>query len=318
MQTSLDLFAATAVAIVVEATPFLLLGSLVGAVIECFVPRERLSALVPKSGFGQAAAGVAAGLVLPACECGIVPVARRLLGKGVPPGAALAYMMAAPVVNPVSLASTLFAFRGDIRVPALRVALVVLAVAAVTFLLRGVRTHQVLRNRAGMQEQAGCDPGREAHSKSCCTEVGCGHAGCGHGGHGQSRTGELARHAGLEFLSMFRFLLLGAVAAAGFKTFAPWGVVEFAAAHPLLNVPGMMLLAVLLSVCSEADAFVAAAFTSFPLSAKLGFMALGPLVDLKLIPLFFTVFTRRTALILILAPTVVILSACLLLQVFGL
>ncbi len=65
-----------------------------------------------------------------------------------------------------------------------------------------------------------------------------------------------------------------------------------------------MLLAVLLSVCSEADAFVAASFASFPLTAKVAFMAIGPMVDLKLIPMFLSVFNRRVAVALIVVPTV--------------
>ena len=122
----LTLFATTATAIVMEAAPFLLLGSLVGAVIEVFVSEKTLLRLIPRNAVGQVALGVFAGIFLPSCECGIVPIARRLLLKNVPPRTAIPYMMTAPVVNPVVIASTLFAFQGDIRIVILRLCLVII------------------------------------------------------------------------------------------------------------------------------------------------------------------------------------------------
>jgi uncharacterized membrane protein YraQ (UPF0718 family) len=293
---ALLLLATAATAIVLEAAPFLLLGSLVGALIEVLVPEQTLLRLIPKSGVGQVATGLFAGMLLPTCECGIVPVVRRLLLKNVPPRVAIPYMMAAPVVNPVVLGSTLFAFQGDVSVVLWRVLLVVIPAAGMGFALGKASPRAVLRQRPVDLHRF--EEAEVAHSADKTCGCGCAH---GHGSHGGA-VGAVLFHTASEFVSMARFLVFGAVVAAGFKAFLPPEVLGYFAGNLLLAVGGLMLLAVALSVCSEADAFVAASFASFPMAAKVAFMAVGPMVDLKLIPLFLSVFTRRVAVALIVVP----------------
>ncbi len=326
----LALFATLATAIVIEAAPFLLLGSVVGAVIEVFVPERVFQRLIPRHRAGQVLVGLFAGMILPTCECGVVPVTRRLLLKGVPPQTAIPYMMAAPVVNPVVMASTLVAFQGDVSMLLARLALVVVPAACLGWVLGGVDPRHVLRGVTPryqglpMAPVDAVPPGFGSCLDPLCA---CCHSGHDHGhdhlpdhNHEASSTRttwlvalgarwmDLARHAALEFLGMFRFLVLGAVISAAFKTFAPLGVMEAVAGNTLLAVAGMMLPAVLLSVCSEADAFVAASFASFPFAAKVAFLAVGPMVDLKLIPMFLVVFQRRVALAVTLVPVVCVFT----------
>ena len=116
---------------------------------------------------------------------------------------------------------------------------------------------------------------------------------------------------------MARFLVFGALVAAAFKAFLPSGLLAIFTESGWLAVAGLMLLAVLLSVCSEADAFVAASFAAFPTAAKVAFMAIGPMVDLKLIPMFFSVFNRRVAIALIVVPSVSIYCMSLVLALGG-
>lgn len=306
MLESFTIFAVTATSIVLEAAPFLIIGSLIAACVEMFASPEKLSTWMPRSAAGQIAVGLFAGMLLPTCECGIVPVARKLLLKGVPPRAAVPYMMAAPVINPVVIASTLFAYQGEILVPILRCALVLVPAVGIAMVLGDSRPQDVLRQRPldlkafSDLEQAHID----SHSDGCA---------CGCSAPAPNRFLGVLFHTTSEFLSMARFLILGAVAAAGFKTFLPVEIFEFIASSALLSVAGLMLLAVLLSVCSEADAFVAASFSSFPLASQIGFMALGPLVDLKLIPMFFHVFNRRIAVTLIIVPVISIFFMAMLL-----
>jgi uncharacterized membrane protein YraQ (UPF0718 family) len=132
---------------------------------------------------------------------------------------------------------------------------------------------------------------------------GCGHD---HGASGQARWRAVLSHTAGEFLEMGKYLILGCLAAAFFKIFLPWQILSSFENNVFLSVALMMALAVLLSVCSEADAFVAASFVSFPMGAKLSFLALGPMVDLKLIGMFFSVFHRRVALALIVVPIILI------------
>jgi len=311
----LVIFATAATSIVLEAAPFLLLGSLVGALIEVLVPEETLLRYIPRSAGGQVAAGVLAGLVLPTCECGIVPVARRLLLKNVPPRAAIPYMMAAPVVNPVVIGSTLFAFQGDLKVAGLRLLLVLIPAVVLGLVLEDATPAMVLRQRPADLRQFSEAEDAAAHDHTHDHGPGCG-CGC-HSGH-KNKWLAVLFHTASEFLSMGRFLVFGGVVAAAFKTFLPPDVLAVFAGNAWLAVAGLMLLAVLLSVCSEADAFVAASFGTFPTMAKVAFMALGPMVDLKLIPLFFAVFNRRMALALVLVPVVSIYAASLILALGGL
>ncbi|WP_419786179.1 permease [Pseudodesulfovibrio sp.] len=300
----LVIFATTASAIVLEAAPFLLLGSLIGALIEVLVSEQALLRLIPKNGLGQVAVGVFAGMLLPTCECGIVPVARRLLLKNVPPRAAIPYMMAAPVVNPVVIASTLFAFQGDLKITALRLLLVLIPAVALGLALGDASAADILRQRPAdlkkyNEAEAAHLPLDHDHGPGCA-------CGCsGHHSHGNKWLAIL-RHTATEFLSMARFLVFGGIVAAAFKTFLPPEILAAFTGSPALAIAGLMLLAVLLSICSEADAFVAASFTAFPVMAKVAFLSVGAMVDLKLIPLFFAVFRRRVALALVLVPIVAV------------
>ncbi|MGD9123875.1 MAG: permease [Desulfarculaceae bacterium] len=306
---TLQFFSQVAVAIFIEAAPFLLLGALISSVMEVYLDQERLARLLPRNRVLGVAVGLAAGMVLPTCECGVVPVARRLLDKGVPPAAALTYMLSAPVINPVVLASTFVAFRYDIWMVLARVVLVAIPAVVLGWTLGEIPSRVLLRQKPQPNHN---HHGHYSHDPSplplnaihahACTCASCQPA------HGRalSRPIQVVSHTASEFLDMGKFLVLGALAAAFFKTFLPWEAVNMFQGNPYLAVALMMLLAVLLSVCSEADAFVAASFTTFPAAAQLSFVALGPMLDLKLIGMYFSAFHRRVALALILAPLLII------------
>lgn len=302
MLETLVTFATIASALFIEATPFLILGSLIGSVIEVLVPERTLQRLIPDNGPGQVAVGLFAGMLLPTCECGIVPVVRKLLLKGVPPRAAIPYMMAAPVINPVVIGSTLFAFQGDISVAAFRVLLVLVPAAMLGLVLGKASPQAVLRPLPVSLQRFG--EGAPSHGPDCA--CGCAHVD-------GNRFKRILVHTSLEFLSMARFLVFGAVVAAAFKTLMPPSILEVLMGNALLAVAGLMTLAILLSICSEADAFVAASFATFPLMSQVAFMAIGPLVDLKLIPMFLAVFNRRLAIALIVVPifTIYVMAATL-------
>src|ERR1700759_3687646 len=106
----------------VQAVPFLGLGVVVSGLIAVFVPPERLARWLPRrSGPAVVAAGLA-GAALPGCECGSVPVARRLFGDGGAAGAAaLTFMLAAPAINPVVVVATAVAFPGQPKMVVARV-----------------------------------------------------------------------------------------------------------------------------------------------------------------------------------------------------
>jgi len=283
---SFALFSTIATAIVLEALPFLAIGALLSAIIEVFVSTDRLARISPRSTGGGVALGVAAGLVLPTCECGVVPVAVRLMKKGVPPYVAISYMLAAPIVNPIVLVSTFVAFRNSFALVAGRVVIAVVVASVVGVCAR--RLPEVLADRHGLGTATG-------HEHS----------------HHQPRSwsGRLRSvmvHAGRDFIDMGKFLILGSVAAAVFKTAIPFDVMRNLADNEVLSIIGMMVLAVLLSVCSEADSFVAASFVMFPGASHLAFIGIGPMVDLKLIGMWGVTFSRRMFVALLALPTLLV------------
>lgn len=319
---NIDLFAQAALSIIFEALPFLLLGSLASGLVEAYVPREKVERLVPKGRIAATCFGLALGAATPCCECGVVYLARRLMGKGVPPGAAVAFMLAAPVINPVSILATLVAFRGDAAMAVWRCLLVSAAALAVGWFAGGHKAEDLLKPLAGREPDCGC-----GH------DHGAGHAH----GHGQAQAhgpaplfGSLAdalpvaalrprrrdmavsalTHAMADFLDMAKVLVFGSMVAAAFKAYVPTSVIMAMENDLALAIPGMMALAVGLSLCSQADAFVAASFSTFPQAAKLAFLALGPMLDLKLVLMWRQVFTPRLVRVLAWVPAAIVFVAC--------
>ncbi|WP_027191030.1 permease [Fundidesulfovibrio putealis] len=314
---AIPLFAQVCVAILLEAAPFLLLGSLASGLFEVFVSRETIERMMPKSPLAGIAAGVVLGMVVPCCECGIVPLIRRLLAKGVPPATAMTFMLAGPVINPVVLASTFVAFQGDTTIVALRCALVAVVAMVIGFALRAKRSEELLLADAKpIRSACGCGDEPAALFGSLSDAVGLS-AVKASGPDLKARLDHAMRHAQADFLDMFRILFLGSLIAAAFKTLAPAGLVGMMEKDLLLSVSGMMILAVVLSLCSQADAFVAASFSGFPVAAKLAFLALGPVLDIKLVLMWRGVFRREVVNLLIVVPAVIVFSACLLLGAFG-
>ena len=190
-------------------------------------------------------------------------------------------MLAAPVFNPVVLVSTYVAFRGDLAMVAGRLGLVLVPAVLLGGFLGAGRPSDLLRVDS--------------------REGGEGHA---------HQRGFLAvlQHAGTDFLDMGRFLLLGALVSALFKTLVPAQPLLALRGNILLSTAVMMALAIVLSICSEADAFVAASLGFFPRVAQLAFVSIGPMVDIKLISMYASVFRRPVAFRLIYVPVLLVYS----------
>ena len=293
MLQDIQLMARIAVSIVLEAAPFLLLGSLLSAAVERYVDTERIARRLPKGLLGRMAVGLLGGMVLPICECGSVPLARRLLRKGVPPLTTITYMLAAPVINPVVLLSTYVAFSGNFKMTLARALVAACSAALTGWLCRGrlfAEFHADSIRPASLPDLKH----QHSHGAQRVSADGCNHR----------MVLNLLSSGASEFLDMGKYLVLGALASAAFKVFLPWQLVQALAGNASLSIAVLMLLAVLLCVCSEADAFVAASFVYVPPAAQLGFMALGAMVDLKLMGMYFSAFPKKIAWPLIIIPVV--------------
>ncbi|MFF3484996.1 permease [Streptomyces sp. NPDC002701] len=254
-------------AVVVQGIPFLLLGTVVSAAIGAFVPERVFRRVLPRNPALAVPVAGAAGAVLPGCECASVPVADSLMRRGVAPAAALAFLLSAPAINPVVLVATSLAFPGQ---PAMVGARLVASLA--TAVVMGW-----LWVRFGKEEWL---PSVRRGSGGAVPA----------GGWRGFRDG--LQH---DFLHAGGFLVLGAAAAATFNILVPRSLLDVFTGSPWLSVLLLAVLAVVLCVCSEADAFVAASLTGFSPTARLAFMVVGPMVDLKLIALQAGTFGRAFA-----------------------
>ena len=275
------------VSIVLEAFPFMLLGTLIGGFIEVFVPQETIIRFFPERRWRAVFIAAALGVIFPVCECAIVPVIRRLLKKGVPLNAAIAFLLGGPIVNPLVAASTAVAYFADWSIVIHRMVIGYCIAAAVGLLMglffsksKAVR-QEVFSDQSPMECATLCDHRTPAiWGEKIILAV---------------------NHAAKDFFDIGRFLVVGAFFAAVVQTLVPRQVFATATDTTALSILIMMGMAVVLNLCSEADAFVAASFrsTSVPLSAQLAFMVLGPMLDVKLIFMYLNVFRKRTIMTLV-------------------
>ncbi|GAB3661047.1 permease [Actinocorallia lasiicapitis] len=252
------------IAICVQALPFLVFGVALSAAITAFVPARLWTRVLPRHPAAAVPVAGICGAVLPGCECASVPVAGGLMAKGVAPAAALTFLLAAPAINPIVMVSTAVAFPDEPSMVIGRFAAsLVVAVLAGWLWLRFGRT-DLIRIPAGPPPGAGrWDSFRQA-----------------------------MRH---DLMHAGGFLVVGGVAAATINVVVPAAWVDGIAGIPVVSVLTLAVLAVLMSICSEADAFVAASLTQFSPTAKLAFLVVGPMVDLKLIALQSGIFGSRFA-----------------------
>ena len=261
LQTGATIF----VSIVVQALPFLVLGVVLSGAIAAFVPASFWKKALPKNPALAVPVAGAAGAVLPGCECASVPVANGLMSRGVAPAAALAFLLSAPAINPIVLASTFVAFPGE---PMMVVARFIASLA--TAVIMGwlwLRFGKAQWLRIGPRDHL-------VGSNSWHT---------------------FRLTATHDFLHAGGFLVIGGLFAAALNVVVPQQWLSAVADQPILSVLVLAGLAVLLSICSEADAFVAASLTEFSLTAKLAFLVVGPMVDLKLISLQAGTFSGKFA-----------------------
>ncbi len=291
---SLPDFAYSFLSVVLEGVPFILAGVLLSGLIDAFLPPRVLARLLPSNPAGGILIGGALGAVLPMCECGIVVVIRRLLQKGLPLPTAVAYMLAAPVVNPIVALSTFAAFRGQgaLEMTLWRMGLAFGLATVVALIVLLLSRTFVLRPFLAGQEQA--------------TETAVPPGG---------RAAAAVRASVNDFLDVTLYFILGVAVATFFNTAVNQQVILPLAENLPLAVAGMMGLASLLSLCSTSDAFIAATFTAFPAAAKLAFLVFGPVVDLKLVFIYGLVFRRRFIVVLVLLLASLVWLACTLLPI---
>ena len=294
--------------LLLEAIPFLLLGVTIAGLARWLVPQTAWVRRLPSHPLLAPIVGALMGFALPACECGNVPVARRLLASGAPMGTAFGFLFAAPVLNPIVLASTWAAFPDQHWLLVARplgafVLAVLLSLLLVQLpendlldrvLLSERRMNQPL-SRIGLLDRSTGLIGAKATPQAITTA--------------SKPSGiDVLEQSSREFLSLLALLILGCGIAALVQTWLPRSWLLAIGTAPTASILALMLLAIVVSVCSSVDAFLALGFaaTVTP-GALLGFLLLGPVVDLKLAGLFTVLMRPRAIALTALAASVGVL-----------
>jgi uncharacterized membrane protein YraQ (UPF0718 family) len=296
--------------ILIEALPFIILGAVIAGILEELVPQRLVTRVIgalenvlprPLVRLGAILLGGLLGLVFPMCECGIIPVMRRLLRKGLPLSCCVAYLLAGPIINVVVMLSTWVAFYGqeNVKNPAtgqldhqmgswvmmgLRVGIGYLVAVGTALIVE--RQHQ----KYGDELLAPL--ARPSKSPSAA-----GDEDNGNGGPPPTvwqRVSNISETALHDFVDITLYLILGALLASFVRQWLGHEKMAYLASqHWGLAILLMMGLAILLCLCSEADAFVAASFITVRPAAKLAFLTLGPMLDFKLYFMYTRVFRPR-------------------------
>ncbi|WP_154985594.1 permease [Paenibacillus xylanexedens] len=267
------------VSIFLEAAPFLLMGVFLSSLMQWFVSEEMVRRLTPKHPVGGVLVAGLLGIIFPICECGMIPVVRRLMHKGMPAYIAVTFILSGPVVNPIVFTATLMAFPSHPEITIARMGLAFTVAAAVGGLVYVFVKRNPLRMPKTVVTEVKTHPGfkmaSSAHSHS-------------HGGnhdHHHSHKKDWRSffiHAGEEFVDMSKYLVIGALITACIQTFVSRSDLVALGNGPVASYVFMMGFAYVLSLCSTSDAFVASAFShTFALGPLISFLVLGPMLDFK-------------------------------------
>jgi uncharacterized membrane protein YraQ (UPF0718 family) len=281
--------------ILLEAMPFIVLGAIIAGLLEELVPQKFITRILPKSRFLSIAIGGLLGLIFPMCECGIIPVMRRLLRKGLPVSCCVAYLLAGPIINVVVMLSTYMAFEGKEGTPVpagmapqmgglwmmgMRMGLGYLVAIGTSLIVdwqyrkHGNKLLTPLAAPSGLTMV-------EDDAQERRRPVG-------------ERIVSIVQTSLHDFVDIMVYLILGAlIASLTRQLISQEAVASWSKDYPYLAIGIMMCLAVVLCLCSEADAFVAASYATMRPAAKVAFLVLGPMLDFKLYFMYTRVFRAR-------------------------
>ena len=281
-----------------ESLPFLLLGSLISAIIETFVSNETIVKIIPKNKVLGSLVGVFLGFFLPACDCAVIPVSKRLLKKKVPVNVAISFMLSSPIINPVVLLSTYYAFyRTDKSIFFARIILGILVA-----LIIGVIVGLIYDKKEVVKE----DNDEEDEECSCCSFS----ENCVHEHHHhleENKLLKIIKHTSFDMFDVVKYLCLGALIASLVQVLMPKSMILAFNNSKVLSIIVLMLFAYLISLCSTSDSFVGKSLmASFSKGSIIAYLLLGPMIDIKNTFVLLGNFKKRFTITLILLIFIVI------------
>ena len=297
--------------IMLEAIPFLLLGALISAIIEEFVSEERISKMIPKNRVLGSLVGIFLGLFIPACDCAVIPIAMRLKKKKVPTNVIVSFMLASPIISPVVLLSTFFAFGETekmllfgLEMPKLfvyRTIFGILVALVVGIILDIICKDSVLKEEGSVVNHEHYHHHHHEHIHTCNHH----HEGCTCSTH-EKETGPIGRVKNIinimygDFMGIISYMAVGAILAATMQILLPISNIGGIVQNKYISTFIMMLLAFALSLCSTSDAFIARTFmNSLSKNSILAFILLGPMIDIKNTIVLNKSFNKKFVIVLI-------------------
>lgn len=256
------------ISIFFESLPFLLLGSLISSIIETYITDDKLAKMIPKNGILGSIVGIFLGFFLPACDCAVIPISKRLLKKKIPVNVAISFMLASPIINPVVLLSTYNAFyRTNPEIFWLRLIfgiLIALVIGVIMGLLFGKKS--VIVNNITDEDDGCCHCHHDNHShRSIKNDI-----------------LSISRHTAYDLFEVVKFLMFGALIASLVQVLLPRNILMIFNNNQVLSIITLMLFAYFISLCSTSDSFVGKSLLStFGKSSIVAYLLLGPMIDIK-------------------------------------
>ncbi|HGC7773795.1 TPA: permease [Streptococcus agalactiae] len=277
------------ISIIIEALPFVLLGTILSGIIEVFITPDIVNKFLPKNKFLRVLFGTFVGFVFPSCECGIIPIINRFLEKKVPSYTAVPFLATAPIINPIVLFATYSAFGNSIRFLILRFVGATIVAIALGVMLAFLVDDNILK------EDAKPTHFHDYSDKKWYQKIFLALA-----------------HAIDEFFDTGRYLVLGTLIASAMQIYLPTRVLTTIGHSPITAILVMMLLAFILSLCSEADAFIGASLLStFGIAPVMAFLLIGPMIDIKNLMMMVNSFKTRFIVQFISVSSLIIIIYCL-------
>ncbi|MCC9696543.1 permease, partial [Streptococcus agalactiae] len=259
------------ISIIIEALPFVLLGTILSGIIEVFITPDIVNKFLPKNKFLRVLFGTFVGFVFPSCECGIIPIINRFLEKKVPSYTAVPFLATAPIINPIVLFATYSAFGNSIRFLILRFVGATIVAIALGVMLAFLVDDNILK------EDAKPTHFHDYSDKKWYQKIFLALA-----------------HAIDEFFDTGRYLVFGTLIASAMQIYLPTRFLTTIGHSPITAILVMMLLAFILSLCSEADAFIGASLLStFGIAPVMAFLLIGPMIDIKNLMMMVNSFKTR-------------------------
>ncbi|HEO6435348.1 TPA: permease [Streptococcus agalactiae] len=277
------------ISIIIEALPFVLLGTILSGIIEIFITPDIVNKFLPKNKFLRVLFGTFVGFVFPSCECGIIPIINRFLEKKVPSYTAVPFLATAPIINPIVLFATYSAFGNSIRFLILRFVGATIVAIALGVMLAFLVDDNILK------EDAKPTHFHDYSDKKWYQKIFLALA-----------------HAIDEFFDTGRYLVFGTLIASAMQIYLPTRVLTTIGHSPITAILVMMLLAFILSLCSEADAFIGASLLStFGIAPVMAFLLIGPMIDIKNLMMMVNSFKTRFIVQFISVSSLIIIIYCL-------